>query len=142
MLRCGLSPHKACIFAEKKNTHFCLAAQQLDAIASPPKPVWRNWQTRTTQNRVPKRSVGSTPTTGTTQVIDGHDPRYRCAHEQLFGYCQAGSGSCRSVDCCRGWAARDLRILVLRVRARLSTVPTLSRSAQSLLRQRAACGAA
>jgi disulfide bond formation protein DsbB len=28
--------------------------------------VWRNWQTRTTQNRVPKRSVGSTPTTGTT----------------------------------------------------------------------------
>ena len=36
MLRCGLSPHKACIFAEKKHTHFCLAAQQLDAIASPP----------------------------------------------------------------------------------------------------------
>jgi hypothetical protein len=30
--------------------------------------VWRNWQTRTTQNRVPKRSVGSTPTTGTTQL--------------------------------------------------------------------------
>jgi disulfide bond formation protein DsbB len=33
--------------------------------------VWRNWQTRTTQNRVPKRSVGSTPTTGTTPFIDG-----------------------------------------------------------------------
>ncbi len=28
-------------------------------------PVWRNWQTRTTQNRVPSWSVGSTPTTGT-----------------------------------------------------------------------------
>jgi septal ring-binding cell division protein DamX len=32
------------------------------------RPVWRNWQTRTTQNRVPKRIVGSTPTTGTTIV--------------------------------------------------------------------------
>lgn len=31
---------------------------------SPPKPAWRNWQTRTTQNRVPFRSVGSIPSAG------------------------------------------------------------------------------
>jgi Ala-tRNA(Pro) deacylase len=31
--------------------------------------VWRNWQTRTTQNRVPARSVGSTPTTGTIPFV-------------------------------------------------------------------------
>src|SRR5688572_1088667 len=29
-------------------------------------PEWRNWQTRATQNRVPKRSVGSIPSSGTT----------------------------------------------------------------------------
>ena len=34
--------------------------------------MWRNWQTRTTQNRVPKRSVGSTPTTGTTNPSGRH----------------------------------------------------------------------
>lgn len=37
-------------------------------------PVWRNWQTRTTQNRVPKRSVGSTPTTGTTVRVVTRSP--------------------------------------------------------------------
>src|SRR6187401_2517249 len=125
-----------------QDTPFCLAVLRVDAIAMPQKPVWRNWQTRTTQNRVPKRSVGSTPTTGTIQVIDGHDQRYRCAHGRLFGCRQAGSGSCRGIDHCRGWAAYDLWIFFLRVRTRLSTVSALPGSAQRLLRQRTARGAA
>jgi hypothetical protein len=33
-------------------------------------PMWRNWQTRTTQNRVPLWSVGSTPTIGTHNIIE------------------------------------------------------------------------
>jgi hypothetical protein len=36
-------------------------------------PKWRNWQTRTTQNRVPKRSVGSSPTFGTSKTRE-NDP--------------------------------------------------------------------
>src|SRR4029077_9825944 len=108
MLRCGFPPHKACDFAEKKHTHFCFAAQQLDAIASPPKPVWRNWQTRTTQNRVPKRSVGSTPTTGTTLSID----RPCVYDEQLCGPATPRPPTRRSCD--RGDCRRvgDLRSLL------------------------------
>jgi hypothetical protein len=30
------------------------------------KPEWWNWQTRMTQNHVPQRSVGSSPTLGTS----------------------------------------------------------------------------
>ncbi len=40
---------------------------------APVMPEWRNWQTRTTQNRVGNPRVGSTPTFGTiTSTSGGH----------------------------------------------------------------------
>lgn len=41
---------------------------QSATFLSPPKPAWRNWQTRATQNRVPFRSVGSIPSAGRLRV--------------------------------------------------------------------------
>src|SRR5262245_26119930 len=68
MLRRAHARTKRLLFHQRQYTHCCLAVQRLDAIASA-RPVWRNLQTRTPQIRVPKRSVGSTPTTGTTRSI-------------------------------------------------------------------------
>jgi hypothetical protein len=53
----------------KKSLTFILVADMIFFVDSIMnfhlKPKWRNWQTRTTQNRVPLWSVGSTPTFGT-----------------------------------------------------------------------------
>ena len=47
-----------------------------------PRPAWRNWQTRTTQNRVPSGGVGSIPSAGGSlsvwkESLWGRTPKFK-----------------------------------------------------------------
>ena len=63
-------------------------------------PKWRNWYTRTTQNRVPSRIVGSSPTFGTIVNTKSSCPqtaKAACSHSDfglLFQICSSESKHC------------------------------------------------